>query len=223
MRSDKDAGSAQWPYIRVLPCNYNVALPNAALLRTTDKPYSASSQEGRRWVDQPQSALVLDDAMYASAREQWHQSNGHASTSGQQGDYYGLLGVPKVSWGSPFLEPSWTSAALLYACCCQGWVYCSASSTMLTAALLLCCQMRCNVTSDCSLTSQIIAHCCRMPRQRRSSGHTMCWQGSCTQTRTVAMSRLIRGSNSLARHTRYMFCALIPRASSAGLLRLLAE
>ncbi|CAK0741307.1 hypothetical protein CVIRNUC_001315 [Coccomyxa viridis] len=52
-------------------------------------------QAGRRWVDQPQSALVLDDELFASAREQWHQSNGQASTSGTSGDYYGLLGVSK--------------------------------------------------------------------------------------------------------------------------------
>ena len=47
-------------------------------------------------MDQPQSALVLDDELFASAREQWHQSNGQASTSGTSGDYYGLLGVSKV-------------------------------------------------------------------------------------------------------------------------------
>lgn len=47
-------------------------------------------------MDQPESALVLDDAMFASAREHWHQSNGAASTSGQAGDYYGLLGVSRV-------------------------------------------------------------------------------------------------------------------------------
>ena len=47
-------------------------------------------------MDQPQSALVLDDELFASAREQWHQSNGQASTSERSGDYYGLLGVSKV-------------------------------------------------------------------------------------------------------------------------------
>ena len=49
-------------------------------------------------MDQPQSALVLDDELFASVREQWHQSNGQASTSGHPGDYYGLLGVSKVIW-----------------------------------------------------------------------------------------------------------------------------
>ena len=52
---------------------------------------------GRRWVDQPQSALVLDDELFASARVQWQQSGGSASTSGQPGDYYSLLGVSRVS------------------------------------------------------------------------------------------------------------------------------
>ena len=47
-------------------------------------------------MDQPESALVLDDAMFALAREHWHQSNGTPSTSGQAGDYYGLLGVSRV-------------------------------------------------------------------------------------------------------------------------------
>ena len=57
----------------------------------------AAAQEGRRWVDQPQSALVLDDELFESAREQWQQSSGSASTSGQPGDYYSLLGVTRVS------------------------------------------------------------------------------------------------------------------------------
>ena len=58
---------------------------------------SSTAQEGRRWVDQPQSALVLEDELFASAREQWQQSSGSASTSGQPGDYYSLLGVSRVS------------------------------------------------------------------------------------------------------------------------------
>ncbi len=48
-------------------------------------------------MDQPQSALVLDNELFASAREQWQQSSGSASTSGQTGDYYSLLGVSRVS------------------------------------------------------------------------------------------------------------------------------
>ena len=67
-----------------------------ALSLASSAPKRASMQDGRRWVDQPQSALVLDDELFASAREQWHQSNGQASTSGTSGDYYGLLGVSKV-------------------------------------------------------------------------------------------------------------------------------
>ena len=48
-------------------------------------------------MDEPQSALVLDDELFASTREQWQRSNGNASTSGQPGDYYSLLGVNRVS------------------------------------------------------------------------------------------------------------------------------
>ena len=48
------------------------------------------------WVDQPGSALVTDDEIFASVREHWHRSGGGAAgSSGQQVDYYALLGVDR--------------------------------------------------------------------------------------------------------------------------------
>lgn len=53
-------------------------------------------QNSRVWVDQPGSALVTDDEIFASVREQWHRSGGGAAgASGQQLDYYALLGVER--------------------------------------------------------------------------------------------------------------------------------
>jgi hypothetical protein len=47
-------------------------------------------------VDQPASAIVLDDEIFASVREQWHSSGGAtAGTSGRSVDYYALLGVER--------------------------------------------------------------------------------------------------------------------------------
>ncbi len=48
------------------------------------------------WVDQPGSALVTDDEIFANVREHWHRSGGGAAgASGQQVDYYALLGVDR--------------------------------------------------------------------------------------------------------------------------------
>ena len=53
-------------------------------------------QDSRVWVDQPGSALVTDDEIFASVREQWHRSGGGAAgASGRQLDYYALLGVER--------------------------------------------------------------------------------------------------------------------------------
>lgn len=47
-------------------------------------------------MDQPGSALVPDDELFAAARQQWHRSGGGtASGSGQQLDYYALLNVDR--------------------------------------------------------------------------------------------------------------------------------
>ncbi|CAL8463305.1 g2839 [Coccomyxa elongata] len=52
--------------------------------------------EARMWVDQPGSALVTDDEIFANVREHWHRSGGGvAGASGQQVDYYALLGVDR--------------------------------------------------------------------------------------------------------------------------------
>ncbi|KAK9917625.1 hypothetical protein WJX75_006600 [Coccomyxa subellipsoidea] len=52
--------------------------------------------DSRVWVDQPGSALVTDDEIFASVREQWHRSGGGAAgASGRQLDYYALLGVER--------------------------------------------------------------------------------------------------------------------------------
>ncbi len=49
-------------------------------------------------VGQPSSGLVLDDELFASAREQWHQSSSEsASTSGKAGDYYNVLGMSSTA------------------------------------------------------------------------------------------------------------------------------
>ncbi len=47
------------------------------------------------WVDQPGSALVTDDEIFASVREQWHRSGGGAAGASGRVDYYALLGVER--------------------------------------------------------------------------------------------------------------------------------
>ena len=153
-------------------------------------------------MDQPQSALVLDDELFASAREQWHQSNGQASTSGTSGDYYGLLGVSKVIKvlkALSFHRTAHEVYPLHGTPAYQGGQY----AVWLGPGLS-------HVITPVTV--------CRMHPQRRSSGRTMCWPGSCIRTRTGAMSRRISASSSSERPIRYREATQRPRNEIAGLI-----
>ena len=156
-------------------------------------------------MDQPQSALVLDDELFASAREQWHQSNGQASTSGTSGDYYGLLGVSKVIKvlkAHSFHRTAREVYPLHGKSAYQGGQY----AVWLRPGLL---------------HTQKPVTVRRMHPQRRSSERTMCWPGSCIRTRIGAMSRRISASSSLERPTRYSKAMQCTRNEIAEMILLL--
>ena len=51
-------------------------------------------RQTRSWVEQPSTALVLEDEAFAGSRQRWRPSEFMSSTSGED-DFYTVLGVQR--------------------------------------------------------------------------------------------------------------------------------